>query len=80
MLCISLYAEFLLFQNTGITEKGHVMATTKETMNVIANGVDKKEEPEIIMGGKVRQMGRASTLPLIVIGGFNHGTYKDSEY
>jgi len=29
------------------------MATTKETMNVIANGVDKKEEPEIIMGGKV---------------------------
>ncbi len=56
------------------------MATTKETMNVIANGVDKKEEPEIIMGGKVRQMGRASALPLIVIGGFNHGTYKDSEY
>lgn len=53
MLCISLYAELLLFQNTGITEKGHVMATTKETMNVIANGVDKKEEPEIIMGGKV---------------------------
>ena len=52
MLCM-LYAELLLFQNTGITEKGHVMATTKETMNVIANGVDKKEEPEIIMGGKV---------------------------
>jgi len=52
LLCM-LYAELLLFQNTGITEKGHVMATTKETMNVIANGVDKKEEPEIIMGGKV---------------------------
>ena len=29
------------------------MATTNETMKVIANGVDKKEEPEIIMGGKV---------------------------
>ena len=29
------------------------MATTKETMNVIANGVDTKDEPEIIMGGKV---------------------------
>ena len=53
MLCISLYAELLLFQNTGITEKGYVMATTKETMNVIANGVDTKDEPEIIMGGKV---------------------------
>ena len=52
MLCM-LYAELLLFQNTRITEKGHVMATTKETMNVIANGVDKKEEPEIIMGGKI---------------------------
>ena len=48
-----LYAELLLFQNTGITEKGLVMATTNETMKVIANGVDKKEEPEIIMGGKV---------------------------
>ena len=52
MLCM-LYAELLLFQNTGITEKGLVMATTNETMKVIANGVDKKEEPEIIMGGKV---------------------------
>ena len=56
------------------------MATTKETMNVIANGVDKKEEPEIIMGGKVRLLCSSSALPLIVIGGFNHGTYKGSEY
>ena len=29
------------------------MAITNETLKVIANGVDKKEEPEIIMGGKV---------------------------
>lgn len=29
------------------------MATNKETRKVIANEIDKKEEPEIIMGGKV---------------------------
>ena len=29
------------------------MATTKETMKVIANGIDKKEEPEVVLGGKV---------------------------
>ena len=27
------------------------MATTKETMKVIAGGVNKKEEPEVIMDG-----------------------------
>ena len=34
-------------------EKGSVMATTKETMKVIAGGVNKKEEPEVIMDGRV---------------------------
>ena len=29
------------------------MTTTKETMKVIAGGLDKKEEPEVIMDGKV---------------------------
>ena len=29
------------------------MATTKETMKVIAGGVNKKEEPEVIMDGRV---------------------------
>ena len=29
------------------------MATTKESMKVIAGGLDKKEEPEIVIGGKV---------------------------
>ena len=29
------------------------MATTKETMKVIANGIDKKKAPEVIVGGKV---------------------------
>ena len=29
------------------------MATTKESMKVIAGGLDKKEEPEVVMGGKV---------------------------
>ena len=29
------------------------MATTKESMKVIAGGLDKKEEPEIVMEGKV---------------------------
>ena len=34
-------------------EKGNIMATTKETMKVIAGGLDKKEEPEVVMEGKV---------------------------
>ena len=34
-------------------EKGSIMATTKETMKVIAGGVNKKEEPEVIMDGRV---------------------------
>ena len=34
-------------------EKGNIMATTKESMKVIAGGLDKKEEPEVVMGGKV---------------------------
>ena len=34
-------------------EKGNIMATTKESMKVIAGGLDKKEEPEIVMEGKV---------------------------
>ena len=29
------------------------MATTKESMKVIAGGLDKKKEPEVIVGGKV---------------------------
>ena len=29
------------------------MATTKESMKVIAGGLDKKEEPEVVMEGKV---------------------------
>lgn len=29
------------------------MATNKETMKVIANGIDKKEAPEVVMEGKV---------------------------
>ena len=29
------------------------MATNKETKKVIAKGIDKKEEPDIVMGGKV---------------------------
>ena len=29
------------------------MATTKESMKVIAGGLDKKEEPEMLIGGKV---------------------------
>ena len=37
-------AEFLLFQNTGHTEKGNIMATTKETMKVIAIGIDNSED------------------------------------
>jgi hypothetical protein len=34
-------------------EKGNIMATTKESMKVIAGGLDKKEEPEVVMEGKV---------------------------
>ena len=52
MLCM-LYAELLLFQNTGITEKGLVMATTNETMKVIAEGIGQKKSPDIIMDGRV---------------------------
>ena len=49
-----LYAELLLFQNTGITEKGNNMTTANETMKVIAKGLDKKEEPkEAVMEGKI---------------------------
>lgn len=47
------FAELLLFQNTVGTGKGQIMATNKKTMKVIANGIDEKEEPEIIMEGKV---------------------------
>ena len=38
---------------TPIMEKGNIMATTKESMKVIAGGLDKKEEPEVVMEGKV---------------------------
>ena len=34
-------------------EKGNIMATTKESMKVIAGGLDKREEPEVVMEGKV---------------------------
>lgn len=35
------------------TEKGNVMATTNETMKVIAEGIGQKESPDVIMDGKV---------------------------
>jgi len=34
----------LLFQNAGMPEKGNIMATTKETMKVIAIGIDNAED------------------------------------
>ena len=34
-------------------EKGNIMATTNETMKVIAEGIDQKKSPDIIMDGRV---------------------------
>ena len=43
----------MLFQDTVRTEKGSIIATNKETKEVIAKGIDKKEESEVVIGGKV---------------------------